>query len=116
MPHMPSPWKIEIPTRGPVQIQSRHGLHVAQAWTIDDAQIMAAAPELLDGALKLRCWSCNWWLNEPKTSEARHCTMCQPLRDAIATARGSTDERLASPAGRPTMGPLPHGMPVEACE
>jgi hypothetical protein len=57
MTHMPAPWSIAIPTRGPVKIKSRHGHHVAEAWTIDDARVMAAAPELLAALEAYQTWT-----------------------------------------------------------
>lgn len=51
--HMPAPWSFEIPTRGPVQIKSRHGFLVGTALTIDDARVMTAAPELRDALVTL---------------------------------------------------------------
>lgn len=45
--HMPAPWSIDLGQRGPVQIKSRHGGQVGTALTVDDARVMAAAPEML---------------------------------------------------------------------
>lgn len=48
--HMPAPWTIANVSpaeRGPVLIKSRHGFQVGTALTVDDARLMAAAPELL---------------------------------------------------------------------
>lgn len=45
--HMPAPWSIDLSQRGPVQIKSRHGFQVGTALTVDDARLMAAAPEML---------------------------------------------------------------------
>jgi hypothetical protein len=45
--HLPALWTYTIPQRGPCVIKSRHGLQVGTALTIDDARVMAAAPQLL---------------------------------------------------------------------
>ena len=48
--HMPAPWtlaNVSPAEPGPVQIKSRHGFHVGTALTVDDARLMAAAPEML---------------------------------------------------------------------
>lgn len=85
--HMPAPWSIDATQRGPVQIKSRHGFQVGTALTVDDARVMAAAPELLD-ALKgaAECLSRFGWGVECETARIAALS-------AIARAEGRTDGR-----------------------
>jgi hypothetical protein len=57
---MPAPWTVANASpanRGPIEIKSRHGLHVGTAYCWPDAQIMAAAPEMLAALEAYQAWS-----------------------------------------------------------
>jgi hypothetical protein len=89
----PAPWALAntIPARrGPIEILSKHGLHIGTALTIDDARLIAAAPELLAAGIAVAqvmidrmAWCCGMW-------DEGHEDDCpaQALRAAIAKAKG----------------------------
>lgn len=90
--HMPAPWSYDATQRGPVQIKSRHGFQVGTALTVDDARLMASAPDLLAALSAQRCFDCGQWI---EASEGRRspCVACAPAVAAIARAEGRTDGR-----------------------
>ena len=54
-----------------------------------DLALMLVAPELLAGALEIRCWGCYRWLYHETRSGDPECGQCDPLRAAVAKANGA---------------------------
>lgn len=85
------PWSVRRLSPGDWQVVGAKGEDVTVVADVEnaegDAHLMAAGPELLAGALRMRCHLCNWPLDEVKRRESQ-CPMCRYLRAAIAKAEG----------------------------
>lgn len=53
-----------------------------------DLARMLAAPELLAGALEMKCWGCSTFVYLEKLPQAPWCGQCAPIRAAVAKAKG----------------------------
>lgn len=111
--HMPAPWSlanVSAAERGPVQIKSRHGLTVGTAYTVDDARVMAVAPELLAAleAVTERVGSRQPCCPEARYSVAVHHADCPYLAATklIARARGEGQRRTDAEGARAVAGGL----------